>query len=122
QSGVRLYGFDGSAGGSTQRAELYDSGNGNPGANTQLLVSTAFNSTSAGRVQMRVNNGTVNDGFGVETGGAVTTGNAELQQNEHLVLDLGTEVNNVTLTLGAASTTDAVQWFAYDSDGVRVND
>ena len=101
--GVDLYGFDGS--------NPYVGGTAANGLNLSTLDVTA-----EGKVRLRDNGGSNNDGLGVET----TTGNSNtnrIESGESLVVDMNLSSKSATVTLTDLATGETATWYAYDSSG-----
>ncbi|MDP3776664.1 type I secretion C-terminal target domain-containing protein [Methylotenera sp.] len=100
-AGISTYGFDGSS--------------PQTGANLNLSSLTA---SAAGFVRYRNNDGTNDDGLGVESSSG-STSSSRVQSGEHLVLDLGAGfgTTSASVTLTDLSGSDTATWRAYDASG-----
>ncbi|MDZ4124294.1 MAG: Ig-like domain-containing protein, partial [Hydrogenophaga sp.] len=110
-AGFSVYGFDTNGGGS-QINDLY-------GGDTNSITLANLNGTAAGRVTAR-NNGNADSGIGVENGGTATNTSARIQDNEHLVIDVGFLTNSANVTLTDLNNGDTATWRAYDASGAIV--
>jgi len=100
-AGISTYGFDGSS--------------PQTGANLNLSSLTA---SAAGFVRYRNNDGTNDDGLGVESSSG-STSSSRVQSGEHLVLDLGAGfgTTSASVTLTDLSNGETATWRAYDASG-----
>ncbi len=104
--GIELFGFDGS--------NPYTGGVPANGLNLATL-----NATAVGKVRLRDNAGSNNDGLGVETA-AGDSNNNRIENGESLVVDMNLSSKSATFTLTDLTATETAIWHAYDSSGVRV--
>ncbi|MDO9466089.1 MAG: Calx-beta domain-containing protein [Thiobacillus sp.] len=108
-AGVGYWGFDG---GGTSTPFV-----GNNAANG--LNFSGLNATQAGYVRYRDNSGTNNDGIGVESS-AGSNNNNRVENNEHLVLDIGISSRSASVTLTDLTGSETAIWRAYDASGALV--
>jgi hypothetical protein len=105
-AGVGYWGFDGST--------PFVGNNAANGLNFSTL-----NATQVGYVRYRNNSGTSDDGIGVESSSGSSTNN-RIENNEHLVLDIGTSSRSASVTLTNLSGSETAIWRAYDASGALV--
>ncbi|MEW5965933.1 MAG: type I secretion C-terminal target domain-containing protein [Pseudomonadota bacterium] len=108
-AGVSSWGFDG---GGTPTP--FVGGNAANGLNF-----SALNGTQAGYVRYRNNTGTADDGIGVESSSGNSSNN-RIENNEHLVLDIGMATRSAGVTLTNLSAGESATWRAYDASGALV--
>ncbi|MGB9128460.1 MAG: type I secretion C-terminal target domain-containing protein, partial [Thiobacillus sp.] len=109
-AGVGAWGFDGGA-----TPTPFIGGNAANGLNF-----SALNATQAGYVRYRNNSGTNDDGIGVESSSGNNTNN-RIENNEHLVLDIGMASRSASVTLTNLSAGESATWRAYDAAGALVS-
>jgi len=108
-AGVSYYGFDGGT-----PLTPFVSGVAANGLNLGSLTAT-----QAGYVRFRDNMGVDNDGIGVESTSG-TSNNNRIENNEHLVLNVGIASRAASVTLTDLGAGESATWNAYAADGVRV--
>ncbi|ACT47693.1 retention module-containing protein [Methylotenera mobilis] len=108
-AGISSFGFDGTS-------PLTNSNN--------TLTLSALTTAASNIVRLSDNTNSNNDGIGVETtlsGSASNQSNiSRIENNEHLVLNLGMLSRNTSVTLTDLTASETAQWRAYDANGAIV--
>ncbi|MES2501883.1 MAG: VCBS domain-containing protein [Pseudomonadota bacterium] len=109
-AGFNTYGYD-----TPVAAGIYNSPfvGGSPANGINFTSMTA---TQAGYVRYRNNGGTGDDGLGVESV-AGTSANNKIENNEHLLIDIGLSSQSATITLTDLTLLETATWRAYAADG-----
>ncbi|MFC7298174.1 Calx-beta domain-containing protein [Herminiimonas aquatilis] len=103
-AGFTVYGFEGQT--------LY-------GSNTNSIVTANLDGAAAGRVRVRNETGTNDDGIGVDNSNTTGT-NARIQSGENLVIDIGFSTKSSSVTLTSLSSGETAVWRAYNASGAIV--
>ena len=109
--GIDLFGFDTTA---PSNGTPYTGDVPANGLNLAVL-----NATAEGKVRLRDNGGSNNDGIGVETV-AGNSNNNRIENDESLVVDMNITSKSATVTLTDLGAGESATWHAYDNAGNRV--